>query len=153
MSKLTRQFSRSAAPLAVAALLFGCSDDSADDGASAGTGGAPTGAVVTFTDDIHPILQAKCGNSMCHDGSRAPVQPGHGAADVQVAYDATQAIGQMGQPVYERILLRITSDDPSFIMPPSYAVPPCEGAVGAAGCINEAELALIQAWIDAGTPL
>jgi hypothetical protein len=150
MSMLTRP----AAALVLAALMFGCSDDSDGGGAAAaGTGGA-TVPEVTFTDDVHPILQMKCGaSSACHDGSTAPTLPAHGAADVQEAYDATQAIGQTGEPVYERILARITSDDPMTIMPPTYASPRCEGAIGAPGCITEDELALIRAWIDAGTPL
>ena len=77
MSILTR----CAAALAVAALSLACSDDSNDGppggGGSAGMGGSggtpATG--VTFTDDIHPILLAKCGGSQCHDGSNAPTSP------------------------------------------------------------------------------
>lgn len=161
----------------IAALIFGCSDDSGDDGLpAAGTGGSAMGmagsggssgsgamagsggssggpAAVTFTADIHPILLAKCGASACHSGALAPFQPGHGAADVEDAYAATQEIGVEEEPVYDRILFRVSTAEPGFMMPPSYATPPCSGMVGAPGCISEAELALIQAWVDAGTPL
>jgi hypothetical protein len=117
---------------------------------SGGSGGGP--AAVTFAEDIHPILLAKCGDSDCHSGSRAPFQPGHGAADVDDAYEATQEIGVEDEPVYERILFRITTTVPGLMMPPSYAEPPCEGTIGAPGCISEDELELIQAWIDGGAP-
>jgi hypothetical protein len=163
---------RPAATLMVAALIFGCSDDSGDgDVPAAGTGGSPTGMAgsagssgmggsggsggapaVTFAADIHPILQAKCGTAGCHDRAQEPFQPGHGAADVQDAYDSTQATGVEGEPVYERILFRTTTTTPGFMMPPSYATPPCDGIVGSPGCISEEELALIEAWIEAGTP-
>ena len=59
-------------------------------------------------------------------------------------------MSSLGGPVYERILTRIT--DESTMMPPSFANPPCEGEIGAPGCITQAELDLIEAWIDAGTP-
>jgi hypothetical protein len=95
----------------------------------------------------------KCGTSNCHDGEQAPALPGHGAADVQEAYDATQATSSFGGRVYERILIRVSTDDPGFMMPPSYTNPPCSGVVGAPGCIAEAELALIQEWLAQDTPL
>lgn len=137
-----------AATLAVASLAFGCSSD------SEGTGDAPSGPEpVTFTEDIHPILQLKCGRSGCHDGSQVPTLPGHGALNVREAYDATQSIGLDGEPVYQRILTRVSTDEPGFMMPPSYTNPPCSGVVGAPGCITEAELASIQEWIAQGTPL
>src|SRR4051812_21009204 len=109
-------WTRPAAALVVAALTFGCSDDSGDeDTGAAGTGGGAA-APVSFAADIHPILQMKCGTSGCHDGAQEPILPGHGAADVQHAYEATQKIEQStGQPVYERILARITSTNPSEI--------------------------------------
>jgi hypothetical protein len=116
-----------------------------------GSGGAPP-SDVTFTEDIHPILLAKCGASGCHDGANEPILPGHGAADVEEAYEATQSLYQGGQPVYERILARITSTEPGLMMPPDFANPPCRGTIGTPGCITQAELDLIEAWIDAGTP-
>jgi hypothetical protein len=137
-----------AASLALATLAFGCSGDSEEPG------DAPSGPdMVTFTADIHPILQLKCGRSGCHDGSQVPTLPAHGAADLQEAYDATQATGLNGEPVYERILTRVSTTEPGFMMPPSYTNPPCSGVVGAPGCITEAELALIQEWIAQGAPL
>lgn len=134
------------AALLAATLLFACSSD--DDGDRDEPSGPEP---VTFTADIHPILQLKCGGSGCHDGDQAPILPGHGAVDVQEAYDATQATGAMAQPVYERIVARVTSED--AMMPPNFANPPCSGMIGAPGCITEAELALIEAWIEQGTPL
>jgi hypothetical protein len=125
-------------------LMFACSSDDGDSGAR----------TVTFTEDIHPVLLAKCGASGCHDGNQAPILPGHADVDVQAAYDATQAEYQdTDQRVYERILARVTSEDPTAIMPPPYTNPPCQGMIGAPGCITEAELALIQEWIAQGTPL
>lgn len=131
------------AALAVVTLMLGCSSD--DDG--------PGVDPVTFTQDIHPILLAKCGTSGCHDGSQAPVLPAHGAVDVDEAFEATQNLGLMDQPVYERIVVRVTSDDEQSLMPPPYTNPPCTGGIGAPGCITEAELALLQEWIAQGTPL
>jgi hypothetical protein len=131
------------AALLAAMLMFACSSDDGDSGPR----------TVTFTNDIHPILQMKCGGSGsgCHGVDQAPIQPGHGAADVAAAYEATQEVGRMDELVYERILARITSETAS--MPPDYANPPCSGMIGAPGCITEAELALIQEWIAQGTPL
>ena len=146
---------RPAMTFAIAALSFACSDAPSEDAAAAG-GGNSDGASrseVAFSDDIHPILLAKCGASGCHDGSQAPILPGHGAADVQQAYDATRSISPTGEPVYERILTRISTTEPNYMMPPSFANPPCRGTIGTPGCISEAELALIQEWIDAGAPL
>jgi hypothetical protein len=153
------------AALVVATFVLACSSDDSDDaggGASGGSGGASGGsgggmqmpAAVTFANNIHPILQMKCGGtgSMCHGIDQAPYQPAHGSSDVDEAYGATQEDGVTGDPVYERILERITSDDPVSIMPPSYASPPCQGAIGAPGCITAEELALIEAWIEQGTP-
>ncbi len=134
-----------AATLLPATLLFACSSDEGD--------AEPSGPEpVTFSADIHPILQMKCGaGSSCHGIDQAPFQPGHGATDVQEAYVATQGRGRMDEPVYERILARITSE--AAMMPPNYANPPCSGMIGAPGCITEAELALIEEWIAQGTPL
>lgn len=162
------RFGTPLAALVAAAFVLACSSDDSDDGGSSngGTGGGSGGsgggggsggqmaAAVSFADDIHPILQMKCGGTgnSCHGIDQAPYQPAHGSADVDEAFEATQGDGVTGEPVYERILERITSDDPTAIMPPSYANPPCEGAIGAPGCITEAELALIEAWIEAGTP-
>jgi hypothetical protein len=166
------RFGTPLAALVAATFVLACSSDDSDDGgggASGGTGGTGgTGggnggggaggmqmpAAVTFANDIHPILQMKCSGagSSCHGVDQAPYQPAHGSSDVDEAYEATQGDGVTGEPVYERILERITSDDPTSIMPPSYASPPCEGAIGAPGCITAAELALIEAWIEQGTP-
>jgi hypothetical protein len=119
----------------------------------AGSGGAPP-SEVTFTDDIHPILLAKCGGSQCHDGSNAPILPGHADPDVEDAYEATQALSSLdNRPVYERILERISTTEPGYMMPPRTANPPCQGMIGTPGCISQAELDQIEEWIEAGTPL
>jgi hypothetical protein len=131
--------------LAVAAV--GCSDDDMDTGGMGGQGGS--GAVaVTFTADIHPILQMKCGLSNCHDQPN-PFIPGHGAADVNVAYMQATQIGSLNQPIYDRILIRAGSTDPLVMMPPN---PPCEGALGRPGCLTQDEYDLIKEWVDQGHP-
>jgi hypothetical protein len=160
------------AALIVATFVLACSSDDSDDGGggatggSAGSGGASGGSggvtggsggggpmppAVTFTADIHPILLAKCGASGCHDGANAPFLPGHGAADVMEAYEATQEESTSFDGfVYERILIRITDEE--AMMPPNFANPPCQGEIGTPGCLTQAEVDLIEAWIEAGTP-
>jgi hypothetical protein len=140
----------------VAALALGCSDDSTNEGPNGGGagagGGGPAGAV-SFATDIHPFLLVKCSDqaSQCHSSpNNGPFQPGHAATSASVAYAETQELSSAGEPIYERMLARVTADGP-MSMPPPYANPPCEGEVGAPGCISEAELALLQAWIDQGT--
>jgi hypothetical protein len=81
-----------------------------------------------------------------------PFRPGHAAAETEAAYAATQQAGLNGQAVYERIIARVTSADPAQIMPPPYAEPPCEGAIGASGCLTEDELGLLRAWVAQGAP-
>lgn len=155
----------------IAGFVFGCSSDDSDDtggiggSSAAGSGNAGTGgsavssggtggmqmAAVTFSNDIHPILLAKCGGGMCHNGEQAPILPGHASADVQDAYQATQDTNFTGERVYTRILTRITDEE--AMMPPDFANPPCMGEVGTPGCVTEAEVTLIEAWIAAGTPL
>jgi hypothetical protein len=162
------RFGTPLAALVAAAFVLACSSDDSDDGGASGSGGGATGGSgggggsggmqmppgVSFASDIHPILQMKCSGtgSSCHGVDQAPFQPAHGSSDVDEAYEATQENGVTGEPVYERILERITSENATAIMPPSYADPPCQGAIGAPGCITAAELALIEAWIEQGTP-
>jgi hypothetical protein len=124
----------------LAALGCGGEDDTGD-------GNAPP--KVTFTKDIHPIFLMKCGTSGCHDMPNM-FMPGHGAADVNVAYMEATGIGSLNIPIYTRILARVSSADPGSIMPPSYANPPCEGALGKPGCVTQAEFDLIQEWVDQG---
>jgi hypothetical protein len=125
----------------VVVAALGCSGDDSDMG-----GAAPK---VTFTKDIHPIFQMKCGTSGCHDMPNM-FMPGHGAADVNVAYMEATGTGSLGIPIYTRILSRISSDTPGNIMPPTYANPPCEGALGKPGCVTQEEFDLIQEWVDQG---
>jgi hypothetical protein len=82
-----------------------------------------------------------CGE--CHTGLDS--LPGHGAADPDDAFEAVQGMS-MGEPVYLRILDR-TAGVGGF-MPPEYAG--CGGAIGAPGCLSEAEFNLIQLWVDQG---
>jgi len=169
MSRLVKML----APLAIAALWFGCSDDSSDgddttggtsSGGSAGTnagtanagtsnagnGGTGGGDAVSFATDVYPLLRMRCGLSGCHDGSSAPVLPAHGAADEAVAYEATQDISMIDNmtPVYRRILLRASGATDFGFMPPDCG----EGPIGAEGCLSQAEVDLIQAWVEQGAP-
>lgn len=132
----------------IALVALACSDDSGAGGA----GGTSSIGAVGFATDIHPILVAKCSGSTCHTEDSRPFRPGHAADDVETAYAATQAAGVDGAPVYERIIVRASSEDAVSIMPPEYADPPCLGAVGAPGCLTAQELATIQAWVAQGAP-
>ena len=120
----------------VASALACGSDDSGGDEAK-----------LTFTKDIHPVLQMKCGKSGCHDTPNSFL-PGHGAADVNAAFTEATRVWSGGEPVYELILLRVASDNPNEIMPPTYGG--CAGSLGAPGCITQAEYDLIQKWVDEG---
>ena len=115
------------------AALVACSDDAGDDGGGAAAGGTGSTTPLGFATDIHPILLARCSGSSCHSAPMGPFRPGHAAAEIAAAYTATQQAGLNGQAVYERILARASSADPAQIMPPPYATPPCEGAIGAPG--------------------
>ena len=96
---------------------------------------------MSFARDVHPILVEKCG--MCHEGV-APALPDHGAADVDVSFEATQAMSN-DEPVYMRILARSSGDDPAGFMPPS-----CAGPLGAAGCLTQEEYDIIELWVEQG---
>jgi hypothetical protein len=106
------------------------------------------GNAVSFAEDIHPILLAKCSGSGsgCHSTAN-PFLPGHAQPDVADAYEATQSMSTLGVPVYERIAIRGSGAGPAGFMPPS-----CSGPVGSEGCLTEEELALIQAWVAADAP-
>jgi len=148
----------------VAVAAIGCSGDDIDTGgmggmagmagtSGMGQGGTSAAQTVTFTKDIHPILVMNCGKSGCHDMSGSFI-PGHGAADVDVAYMEATQIGSNNAPIYERILVRTGSTDPMFVMPPYYeTVPsPCMGGLGTPGCLTQAQYDLIKAWVDDGHP-
>ena len=132
--------------------LLACSDDSGDDGGAAAAGGTGSAEPVSFATDIHPILLARCSGSMCHSSPMGPFRPGHAAADIDAAYAATQEAGLNGQAVYERIVARASSTNPAQIMPPPFAMPPCEGVIGTPGCLTEDELGAIEAWVAQGAP-
>jgi hypothetical protein len=132
----------------VALCALGCGGEDDDDDAMSGQGGSSSAPAVTFTKDIHPILVAKCGKSDCHNMANT-FKPGHGAVDVNVAYESATGTGSLGIPIYERILARVSATNPNEIMPPLYDGM-CEGALGAPGCISQAEFDLLQAWVDQG---
>lgn len=139
----------------VAALSLGCSDDSGDpaEGGGAGGSGGADGPV-SFAADIHPILVMKCSDqaSQCHSSpNNGPFQPGHANVSATVAYAQTQMPSGGGEAIYERMLERVSAEGP-LSMPPPYANPPCEGEIGTPGCLSEAELALLRAWVDQGAP-
>ena len=120
-----------------------------DDSGSAGD-------EVTFSRDIHPIFEAKCAGSFCH-GVADSFRPGHGVADVDVAYTEATRVGSGGVPVYELILLRVASVNSQEVMPPSFATPPCgapgnAAGLGQPGCLTQAEYDLIKEWVDEGHP-
>ena len=97
--------------------------------------------LVSFDDDVHPILVAKCGD--CHEDGSA--LPNHGAVDADASFAATQGTSQ-GQPLYSRILAR-TAGEGGF-MPPEYDG--CEGPLGSGDCLTEAEYAIIELWVEQG---
>jgi hypothetical protein len=134
------------------AALIACSDDAGGEGGSAAAGGTGSSEPVRFASDIHPMFLARCAGSRCHSAPMGPYRPGHAAAEIDAAYAATQQAGLNGQAVYERILARVSSTDPIQIMPPPNAMPPCEGGIGAPGCLNEDELGRLEAWIAQGAP-
>jgi hypothetical protein len=84
---------------------------------------------VTYTGDVQPILQANC--SPCHAGSNFG---GHNAATVyadavRVADDMVDEIDSGGMP------------------------PECDGGdPGDPGCVSEADLEVIEQWVDDDTP-
>jgi hypothetical protein len=138
------------------ACALGCGSDDGDadpagQGGGSGTGGGGAGDTVSFAEDIHPIFLAKCAGSGCHSVAN-PFQPGHAAADVNAAYDAATGVTASGDLVYERILSRVSGNDPRGIMPPSYPPTSCGNALGAPGCVTQAEFELIQDWVDHGRP-
>jgi hypothetical protein len=155
------------------ALLGACSDSRDSDPSTAGTGGASVGSnggrstaaatggasggstgtgqggsssadLVSFDDDVHPILSSKC--VPCHEASTVGI-PGHGALDADDAFDAVRGTS-MGQPVYLRILARASGEDPAGFMPPDYAG--CEDGLGAGTCLTVEEFELIELWVEQG---
>ncbi|MEY2929974.1 MAG: hypothetical protein RL033_723 [Pseudomonadota bacterium] len=101
----------------------------------------PPAADVGFS-DVFPVLVASCGG--CH-GANAPgnrprfAQAGNEAASLTAALAASQ-----GATVADRIIVRgVTQRN----MPPA-----CGGAaLGTGACLDVAEAALIQAWVDQGS--
>jgi hypothetical protein len=84
-----------------------------------------------------------CGQ--CHAGEDA--LPAHGAADADEAFEATQGMSR-GQPLYERILARGSGNDPAGFMPPEYEG--CMAALGAPGCLTQADFDVLELWVEEG---
>lgn len=105
-------------------------------------------AAVTRFSDIHQIFVSDCGG--CHTGATpSSGSGGHalGAADVSVAYQASQKLANIakcsGKTVGECALIRIKDGS----MPASGD---CNNTPKGEKCPTEAMQALIQAWIDDG---
>jgi hypothetical protein len=100
-------------------------------------------AAPTYTNDIKPILSAKCGS--CH-GSPAPA-----GSELAANYSATQASATScaDENVATCMLTRIVSGE----MPQGAG---CTGTPATdadnAACLTAAELASLQAWVAAGSP-
>jgi hypothetical protein len=136
--------------LVAASAVLGCSDDDPK----------PAVEPVSFAIDIHPIFLAKCSGGQCHSVDNGFL-PGHGSADADAAYQATQNMISSGGPmvpVYERILARTSGMDPlgyGFMPPTMFAEAgrmPCQEALDAPGCLTTAEYELLLAWVEQGAP-
>lgn len=114
-------------------------------------GGTPMPEPLSFAEDVHPILLLKCSGSECHSSDNF-IQPGHASPVASDAYAVTQrASGDVR--VYDRILARASGMDELGIMPPtSFGSMPCQGALGAPGCLTVAEYELIEEWVAQGAP-
>ncbi len=125
-------------------------DPSANAGGTSTSEGDPTGSgqggsgnatpdLVSFDEEIHPILIENCGD--CHNTPGGAL-PGHGAAEADDSFDAVH-VESNGDPVYERILARTSGDE--ALMPPG-----CGGAPGTPGCLSQEEYDLIELWVEQG---
>jgi hypothetical protein len=135
-------------------MLSGCMVASAV--ACGGDDSGSAGDQVTFTKDIHPIFESKCSGPICHS-DKDSFLPGHAVADANVAYSEATGPGSSDVPVYQLILLRVASENPQEVMPPSFAMPPCgapgsKAGIGQPGCLTQAEYDLIEKWVDEGRP-
>ena len=135
------RFGTCLASLFALTMTLACGDD--EDG-------TPT-EPLSFAEDVHPILLLKCAGSGCHSNDN-PFQPGHAAPSADDAYQATQRVSGEGH-VYDRILARTSGmDDLGFMPPETFGPMPCEGALGAPGCLTVAEYAIIEEWVAQGAP-
>jgi hypothetical protein len=132
---MPRTLTQLVSTLFIGSLALACSDDSGDGN------GAPS---VSFATDIHPIFVENC--VPCHSVGEQDF-PGHGASDVDESYAEATGDGQLGQKVYERILIRTDPPDVSQIMPPF-----CGNGLDDGDCLTTAEYELIEQWVAAGTP-
>jgi hypothetical protein len=99
------------------------------EGGAAGSDGSEGDAVVNYTSEAQPILQANC--SPCHSGLGLG---GHNAAAV---YDDAVRVA-------ENMLDEIESGD----MPPA-----CDGDdPGDPNCVSEEDLEVLEQWVDDDTP-
>lgn len=130
-------FTMRSSALLLALLLAACgSNDSGGD--SSGASGDPT-----YTEDIRPLLQAKC--DPCH------TTEGAGGFNHASDYQATQEASQVcaGKQVYECMLVRVR--DGSMPEDGGCTGDPAQDADNAR-CLTAAEQELLADWVAAGAP-
>lgn len=117
-------------PLVLVSLLAACG--------SSDSGGPPN-----YTQDIRPMLGAKC--DPCH------TTEAEGGFNHAVDYEATQQPSQVcaGKLVYECMLVRVQNGE----MPENAG---CSGSpasdVGNEACLTADELSMLSDWVTAGAP-
>jgi hypothetical protein len=132
-------FTMRSSALLLGFLLAACGSSDSDGGDSSGSGsGDPT-----YTEDIRPILEAKC--DPCH------TTEGAGGFNHATDYDATQQPSEVcaGKQVYECMLVRVQNGS----MPENAGCTgdPTQDADNAS-CLTAAEQDLLAAWVAAGAP-
>jgi hypothetical protein len=127
-------FMRSSA-LLLAGLVTACGSSGSDQNGESGT--------PTYTQDVQPILQAKC--DPCH------TTDGAGGFNHATDYDATQEASEVcaGMKVYQCMLMRVQNGS----MPEDGD---CSGDAAAdatnARCLTAAEQDVLAGWVAAGAP-
>ena len=92
----------------------------------------PPADAVGFDAQIFPILSANC--ARCHAGGGLPPLA---SSNIDTAFDTARGLAG-------RIVSLVGAGD----MPPDT----CSGPPGSNGCVSAADFALIQNWVNAGTP-
>jgi hypothetical protein len=102
---------------------------------AAGAGGSGDDDTVTYTDDIQPILVENC--SPCHAGD------GNGGHDAATSYeDAAREAAEMLEEIESGSMPESGSGNAG-----------CDGGEpGDPGCVSAEDFALIEQWVDDGTP-
>jgi hypothetical protein len=112
--------------------MSGGDGGSAMSSSDAGSGGEPPQGSLSFAEDVHPILVARCGS--CHATNL--FLPRFANSDVQAAYDVAADL----------------SDTIVDVLDAGEMPPACGGPPGGNGCVSQAEFELIEAWVAAGSP-